>query len=104
MSVEPDGGDGRASCYFTAFGPFRLFPAARRLERDCAPVEIGGRALDILIKLVEEPGKVVSKTDLLSSIWCELAVVEGVLRTHVYSLRKALSDGAGGARYITSVA
>jgi predicted ATPase/DNA-binding winged helix-turn-helix (wHTH) protein len=87
-----------------AFGPFRLFPAARRLERDDKPVEIGGRALDVLIELVKQAGRVVSKADLMSMIWADTTVVEGVLRTHVYNLRKALGDGVAGARYVTSVA
>jgi predicted ATPase/DNA-binding winged helix-turn-helix (wHTH) protein len=87
-----------------AFGPFRLFPTARRLERDDKPVEIGGRALDVLIELVEHAGRVVSKADLMAMIWADTTVVEGVLRTHVYNLRKALGDGVAGARYVTSVA
>jgi predicted ATPase/DNA-binding winged helix-turn-helix (wHTH) protein len=87
-----------------AFGPFRLFPTARRLERDDKPVEIGGRALDVLIELVKQAGRVVSKADLMSMIWADTTVVEGVLRTHVYNLRKALGDGVAGARYVTSVA
>ena len=68
------------------------------------PVELGGRALDILIALVEHAGEVVSKTDLMSSIWADTTVVEGVVRTHVCNLRRALGDGVRGARYITSVA
>src|ERR1700722_3046531 len=87
-----------------AFGPFRLFPMARRLERDDELVEIGGRALDVLIELVKRAGSVVSKADLMSMIWADTTVVEGVLRTHVYNLRKALGDGVAGARYVTSVA
>jgi predicted ATPase/DNA-binding winged helix-turn-helix (wHTH) protein len=87
-----------------AFGPFRLFPTARLLERDREPVDIGGRALDVLIELVNQAGKVVSKTDLMLSIWRDTTVVEGVVRTHVYNLRKALGDGVGGVRYVTSVA
>ena len=87
-----------------AFGPFRLFPTARLLERDGEPVEIGGRALDVLIELVNQAGKVVGKTDLMLSIWRDTTVVEGVVRTHVYNLRKALGDGVGGVRYVTSVA
>ena len=96
--VESDGGE------VAAFGPFRLSPAARRLDRDGNPVEIGGRALDVLIELVRQAGRVVSKAELMSAIWADTTVVEGVLRTHVYNLRKALGDGVGGARYVTSVA
>src|SRR5580658_1902212 len=87
-----------------AFGPFRLFPTARRLECDGKAVEIGGRALDVLIELVNQAGRVVSKAELMSTIWADITVVEGVLRTHVYNLRKALGDGVGGVRYVTSVA
>jgi predicted ATPase/DNA-binding winged helix-turn-helix (wHTH) protein len=87
-----------------AFGPFRLFPKERRLERDGRPVEIGSRALDILVELVHRAGRVLSKADLMSTIWADTTVVEGVLRTHVYNLRKALGDGVAGARYVTSVA
>jgi predicted ATPase/DNA-binding winged helix-turn-helix (wHTH) protein len=87
-----------------AFGPFRLFPTARLLERDGVPVDIGGRALDILIELVNQAGRVVSKADLMSTIWADTTVVEGVLRTHIYNLRKALGDGVAGTHCVTSVA
>jgi predicted ATPase/DNA-binding winged helix-turn-helix (wHTH) protein len=87
-----------------AFGPFRLVPAARLLERDGKPVEIGGRALEILIELVKQAGRVVSAAELMSAIWADTTVVDGVLRTHVYNLRKALGDGSAGARYVTHVA
>src|SRR5260221_9373545 len=104
MSIEREETVERDSDGFVAFGLFRLFPTARFLERDGAPGELGGRALDILIVLVTDAGKVVSKTDLMSSIWRDTTVVEGVVRTHVCTLRKALGDGVAGARYITSVA
>src|SRR5690348_17168359 len=48
-----------------SFGPFRLLPKARLLERDGAPVHIGGRALDILIALAERAGEVVGKRELV---------------------------------------
>ena len=42
---------------WTEFGPFRLFAAERRLLNGETPVPIGGRALDILIALVERAGR-----------------------------------------------
>src|SRR5580658_6050647 len=95
---------GRDRAEYAAFGPFRLVPGARLLERGDEPVELGGRALDILIALVMQAGNVVSKGDLLSSVWPDTVIVESALRVHVSSLRKALGDGRCGARYITSVA
>jgi predicted ATPase/DNA-binding winged helix-turn-helix (wHTH) protein len=104
MSTELEKGVEKSPGELVAFGPFRLFPKERRLERDGVLVGIGGRALDLLVALLERPGKVVSKSDLVSSIWPGITVVEAVLRVHVCNLRKALGDGEGGARYITSVA
>src|SRR5271155_3711112 len=86
-----------------SFGPFRLLPPARLLERDGVPVQIGGRALDILIYLVERAGEVVSNRDLVSRVWSGVFVDEGSLRFHIMALRKALGDGQSGARYVTNV-
>jgi DNA-binding winged helix-turn-helix (wHTH) protein len=85
------------------FGPFRLFPAARRIERDGRPLALGNRALDILIVLVEHAGEVVDQRELLSRVWRGLVVGPGNLRVHISALRKALSDSTGEARYIANV-
>lgn len=55
-----------------SFGPFRLDAGERLLTRDGAPVELGARALDILIALVSAPKEVISKKDLLSRVWPEV--------------------------------
>jgi predicted ATPase/DNA-binding winged helix-turn-helix (wHTH) protein len=104
MSIEADKRVQWDRGEFAAFGPFRLFPMARLLEREGTPVDLGGLAFDILTALVNRAGCVVSKTDLISSLWPDTRVVEGVVRTHICNLRKALGDGVGGARFITSVA
>ena len=57
-----------------AFGPFRLWPAERRLEKLGHPVTLGGRALDILLALIERPGEVVSKQELMRRVWPGIAV------------------------------
>jgi len=49
-----------------SFGPFRLLPTERLLEKEGIPVHVVGRALDILIFLVERAGEVVSKKRILS--------------------------------------
>ncbi|MDM0001018.1 winged helix-turn-helix domain-containing protein [Variovorax sp. J22P240] len=87
-----------------SFGPFRLDPPARRVEKDGVPFPLSSRALDILIVLVEHAGEIVGHRDLIARVWRHLEVGPGSLRTHVASLRKALGDGEGGARYIANVA
>lgn len=86
-----------------SFGPFRLFPVERKVERDGVPLALGSRALDLLIVLVEHAGQTVDHDELTSRVWRGLVVESGSLRMHVTSLRKALGDGQDGARYIETV-
>ena len=86
-----------------SFGPFNLVAGERLLTKDGVPVELGARALDILIVLLSTPNEVVSKKDLMSRVWPDVTVEEGSLRFHMASLRKALGDGKDGARYITTL-
>jgi predicted ATPase/DNA-binding winged helix-turn-helix (wHTH) protein len=85
-----------------SFGPFTLSSGERLLTRDGAPVELQGRAFDILLALVARPNEVVSKQELMTSVWPDVTVEEGSLRFHIANLRKALGDGKDGARYITT--
>ena len=84
------------------FGAFCLTPGKRLLTKDGVPQDIGGRALDILIALVEEPGKVLPKRELIRQVWADSVVEEGSLRFHMNGLRRVLGDGENGARYITT--
>jgi predicted ATPase/DNA-binding winged helix-turn-helix (wHTH) protein len=86
-----------------SFGPFSLVASERLLTRQGTPVELGARALDILIALVSCPNEVVSKKELLARVWPDVTVEENSLRFHIVSLRKALGDGKDGARYITTL-
>jgi predicted ATPase/DNA-binding winged helix-turn-helix (wHTH) protein len=86
-----------------SFGPFHLIAAERLLKKAGEPVHLGGRALDILITLVERAGEVVSRKELISRVWSDVTVEEANLRVHIASLRKALGDGRDGARYIANV-
>jgi predicted ATPase/DNA-binding winged helix-turn-helix (wHTH) protein len=85
------------------FGPFCLRPAAHLLLEADNPVHIGARALDVLIVLVERAGEVVTKEELLASIWRGVVVEKSNLRTQVALVRKALRDGQAGARYVINV-
>jgi len=86
-----------------SFGPFRLFPKARVLEKNGRPLALGNRALDILIVLVEHAGEVVSNKELLSRVWRGLVVGPSSLRVHITTLRKALTDCADETQYIANV-
>ena len=87
-----------------SFGPFTLRVRERLLTREGVRLELGARALDILIALISAPNEVVSKKDLMARVWPDVTVEEGSLRFHMASLRRALGDGRGGARYIATLA
>jgi predicted ATPase/DNA-binding winged helix-turn-helix (wHTH) protein len=86
-----------------SFGPFSLFAAERLLKKGDEPIPLGGRALDILIALAERPGEVVTRKDLISTVWPDVTVEEANLRFQMAALRKALGDGRDGARYISNI-
>src|SRR3954451_14461634 len=87
-----------------SFGPFDFGISERLLRKGDATVQLGARALDILMVLISAPNEVVIKRDLMSRVWPDVTVEEGSLRFHMASLRKALGDGKAGARYLTTIA
>src|SRR5262245_50891938 len=76
------------------FANFELRPLERRLLANGEPVELGARAYDVLVALVERAGRVVSKEELLACVWPNLVVEENNLQVQVSALRKALGQGA----------
>lgn len=86
------------------FGPFQLFRERKMLLEDLRPVRLGGRALDLLVALVERAGEVVGKNELIAYAWPNTVVEENNLRVHIAAIRKLLGDGQRGARFIVNVA
>ena len=85
------------------FGPFRLVPGERRLERKGKPVKVGDRALDVLLCLIANAPDVVMKAALIDQVWSGLIVEESNLRFQMAVLRRALGDGTNGERYVATV-
>lgn len=85
------------------FGAFRLLRQARQLYLGPTPVRLGGRALELLLVLVERAGEVVSRAELERTIWPDTVVEDSCLRVHIGALRKALGEGPGAARYIANI-
>src|SRR5260370_32353771 len=94
---------GRISQDVICFGPFRLSTTERLLEKGGEPGQLGSRALDILIALVERPAEVVSKKELIARQWPDLVVDEASLRFHIFAVRKAPWQGRCSPRYVTNL-
>jgi DNA-binding response OmpR family regulator len=72
------------------FGPFCVHPRSRKLFADGQPVDLGSRAFDLLIVLLEAQGALVSKDSIMQRLWPTTVVEESNLRQQMAFLRKAL--------------
>src|SRR5271166_3972710 len=71
------------------FGHFSILPHRRQLLAEGRPVRLGGRAFDLLMALLETPGAVLGKDQLLSRIWPGRIVEENRLQSEIWALHKA---------------
>jgi DNA-binding winged helix-turn-helix (wHTH) protein len=93
------------------FGPFRLVPDQRRLERDGTAIALNPKAFDLLVALVRHHTRALSKDEILALVWSGAAVEEGNLAQQVLLLRRALADAGKcvatlprhGYRFVSSV-
>src|SRR5271155_2002053 len=86
-----------------SFGPFRLYADERLLKKGDETLAVSGRALDILIALVDRAGEVVTRKELILRVWPDATVEEANLRVQINRLRKALGEGREDARYVVNV-
>lgn len=84
-----------------SFGPFRLVPDERRLERDGVPLTITPKAFDLLVALVRHRTRALSKDEMLALVWPGITVEEGNLTQQVFLIRRTLDDDAG--QYIATL-
>jgi DNA-binding winged helix-turn-helix (wHTH) protein len=72
------------------FARFKLHPQRRELLADGVPVELGGRAFDVLLALLEANGKIIGKSELIARVWPGRVVEENNLLVQIAALRRAL--------------
>jgi predicted ATPase/DNA-binding winged helix-turn-helix (wHTH) protein len=78
-----------------AFGRFRVLPRRRELLVDGIPVELGTRAFDVLLMLIEAGGALVTKDEMLERAWPGVVVEENNLQVQISALRRALGEDRG---------
>ena len=74
------------------FGRFRVLPRERQLLADGVPLDLGSRAFEILMVLLEAKGALVTKDQLFDRVWPGAVVEENNIQVHISSLRKALGE------------
>ena len=78
------------------FGEFTLDRHARQLRRLETILPVTGKAFDLLVYMAENPGRPLSKTELLEAVWPETSVEESNLSQNVFLLRRVLGTGGDG--------
>jgi DNA-binding winged helix-turn-helix (wHTH) protein len=74
------------------FGRFRVLLRQRLLVADGVSIELGTRAFDLLLVLLEADGSLVTKDELMSRVWPGIIVAEENLKVQIAALRKALGE------------
>src|SRR5437899_1674072 len=85
------------------FGPFVLDTARHLLLREGNPVPLTPKTYDLLRVLVENPGRMILKDELIKLVWVDSYVEESNLTQQISAVRKALGESAGEDRYIVTV-
>jgi DNA-binding winged helix-turn-helix (wHTH) protein/TolB-like protein/thioredoxin-like negative regulator of GroEL len=85
------------------FGHFRFDPAERLLRCEGKPVSLTPKMFEILAAFVRSGGRLLSKDELLKTVWPDSFVEEANLTVNISALRKTLAEGGGGEQYIETV-
>src|SRR5436190_11131910 len=85
------------------FEPFALDPARRRLTKSGEPVPVSERQIDVLLRLLAQPGQIVAKDDLIAAAWQDVAVADNSLEQAISSLRRILGAHPSGGTFIETV-
>src|SRR5260370_13730085 len=93
----------RSSTPCLRFGRFQLDPTERLLLRDNRQIRLAPKLFETLLFLVQNAGRLVPKETLMRSVWEGTFVEEGSLAHSISVLRKILSHGSEGNRYIETV-
>src|ERR1700683_5656691 len=74
------------------FAGYEFDELGRELRVKGRPADMESKPLDVLLQLLLHAGEVVTKEELLESVWPDVMVVDGSLATAVSKLRKAMGD------------
>jgi TolB-like protein len=86
------------------FENFALAPERRELTRGTEVIAMGPQVFDLLLYLVKERARVVSKDDLLDTVWSGRIVSESTLTSHINAVRKAIGDTGEEQRLVKTIA
>lgn len=88
---------------FYVFGDYRLDVKEQILYKQDEPVPLTNKVFDLLAVLVTNNGRVVTKDELMDTVWADAIVEESNLKTSIHMLRKALGETNGEGIFIQTI-
>ncbi len=89
--------------HFYEFGEFRLDEKRHRLLREGEIVPLSAKAVETLIVLIRNPGKLLERDALMQALWPNTIVEDGNLTVAISQLRKALNQNGDAAEFIQTI-
>ena len=86
------------------FGEHTLDDDRRELRRGAESIPVEPQVFDLLIYLVQNRDRVVSKDDLIASVWGGRIVSDSTLTSRINAARKAVGDSGGSQKVIRTIA
>src|SRR5271170_3606429 len=85
------------------FGEFQIDARARTLRREEEIVTLNYRAFDVLLYFAQNPGRALTRDELLKNVWQDTYVDEHSLAQSISVLRRALDEKPGDNSYIVTL-
>src|ERR1044072_2544511 len=85
------------------FDEFQLEPHERKLMRRGQLIPLHGKAFEMLLVLIRNRGKLLTKDELFELVWPDQIVEESNLTVNMSAIRRALGERANNPHYITTV-
>ena len=104
IDTEGDRQSGGGSNVQFVFADHTLDIDRRELRRGAEPIAVEPQVLDLLIYVVQNRNRVVTKDDLIASIWGGRIVSDATLTSRIYAARKAVGDDGHGQKLIRTIA
>jgi len=89
--------------HFYDFGPFRLDLEQRLLSHEGDTVALAPKVFETLILLIERRGRVITKEEMMKTLWPDRYVEVSNLTQNIFVLRKILGEVSGKAQYIETI-
>ncbi|MGZ3308903.1 MAG: winged helix-turn-helix domain-containing tetratricopeptide repeat protein [Xanthobacteraceae bacterium] len=85
------------------FADYMLDTSRRELRRNSELIAVEPQVCDLLLYLIENRDRVVTKDDLIASVWGGRIISDATLTSRIYAVRKALGDSGQHQKLIRTI-